>query len=148
MTRTEFIDTLQRTLSGSLGSSSVNENIRYYQDYIDVQIRSGQSEEEVIAGLGDPRLLAKTILEARKQEGISGGYREYDEVYEDCSGEKENGGFSGRVYHMPGWLIGLLIAVAVILVLGIIGSVISVFLPIIIPVLCVVLIIRFWQSRG
>lgn len=146
MTRNEFIDTLQRALAGNLNSSSVNENIRYYQDYIDVQIRLGQSEEEVIASLGDPRLLAKTITEAGKLEGCS-GYQEYDEVYEEGCEEKERSGFGGKAYHMPGWLLGLIVAVILIFVIGIVGSVLSVLLPIIIPLLCVVLLVRFLRSR-
>ncbi|TCL54434.1 uncharacterized protein DUF1700 [Kineothrix alysoides] len=146
MTRNEFIETLQRVLAGSLSSSSVNENIRYYQDYIDMQIRLGQSEEEVIASLGDPRLLAKTIIEACKLEGRC-GYQEYDEVYEEGYEEKERGGFGGKVYRMPGWLLGLIIAIVLIFIIGIIGSVLSVFLPIIIPILCVILLVRFLRSR-
>lgn len=149
MTRNEFIDTLQRALAGSLNSSSVNENIRYYQDYIDVQIRLGQSEEEVISSLGDPRLLAKTITEAGKLEGCA-GYQEYDEVYEEGYEEKERSGFGGKggkVYHMPGWLLGLIAAVILIFVIGIVGSVLSALLPIIIPLLCVVLLVRFLRSR-
>ena len=46
MTRSEFMDSLHRALAGSLTSSTVNENMRYYEEYFDTQIRSGQSEEE------------------------------------------------------------------------------------------------------
>ncbi len=68
MTRIEFMDSLRRALAGSLTSSTVNENMRYYEEYFDMQIRSGQSEEEVVNSLGDPRLLAKTIIEAAKYQ--------------------------------------------------------------------------------
>ncbi|NLL75859.1 MAG: DUF1700 domain-containing protein [Clostridiales bacterium] len=147
MTRKEFIETLQKALTGGLSNSSVNENIRYYQDYIDMQIRSGQSEEEVIANLGDPRLLAKTIMEAGKHEGRGSGYEQYEEVYEEGSMGKERGGFGSRIYHMPGWLFGLIVAVILIIIIGILGSVLSVLLPIILPVLLVVLLVRYFRNR-
>ncbi len=41
MDRTEFMDRLQRTLAGGVNSSQVAENVRYYQDYIDTEIRKG-----------------------------------------------------------------------------------------------------------
>ena len=62
MNRNEFIDKLQRTLAGGLNCNQVADNVRYYQDYIDTEIRKGRSEADVLAGLGDPRLLAKSII--------------------------------------------------------------------------------------
>ena len=73
MNKKEFIEKLQRSLASGLGSSQVADNVRYYQDYIESEIRKGKSEEEVIASLGDPRLLAKSIIEANKHTGESYG---------------------------------------------------------------------------
>ena len=92
MTRSEFMDSLHRALAGSLTSSTVNENMRYYEEYFDTQIRSGQSEEEIIAGLGDPRLLAKTIIQASKYQAQNFSNQEYDEVYEDGSQDDSRNG--------------------------------------------------------
>lgn len=147
MTRTDFIDILQKTLAGSLGSSYVNENVRFYQEYIDTQIRSGISEEETIEKLGDPRLIAKTIIEAAKQEHSSYvNAQEYDQVYEE--GEESQGGNNPKVYHMPGWLLAVVIILIIVVVLGIVGSLLSVLLPIIIPITCVVLMVRFFQNQS
>lgn len=145
MTRTEFIEILQRTLAGSLSSSSVGENIRYYQEYIDTQIRLGQSEQEVIEGLGDPRLLAKTIIEAGKFEGKSAG--SYDEVYEDggTEADEKNG---KSVYRIPGWLFLVLVLLAVIVIVGAAFSLLSALLPFLIPILFAVMIIRLIQRRN
>lgn len=62
MTRSEFMDSLHRTLAGSLTSSTVNENMRYYEEYFDTQLRMGQSEEDIVAELGDPRLLVRRLF--------------------------------------------------------------------------------------
>lgn len=148
MTRTEFIDILQRTLAGSLGSSYVNENVRYYQEYIDTQIRSGYSEEDAVAQLGDPRLIAKSIIEAAKQENSAyANAQEYDEIFEDGSqaaGEERN----PKVYRMPGWLLVAAVVLIVIAAVAVVGSLLSALLPIIIPFVCVMFVIRFFKNQG
>lgn len=150
MDRTEFLDRLQRALASGVSSSQVAENVRYYQDYIDVEIRKGRSEEEVLASLGDPRLLAKSIIEANKRAGISEGTnRNYDEETADDSygtRQEKAAGTEGMV-RMPGWLILLIVIVVALLVIGVVFSVISVLAPIIIPVLIVVLVVNFIKSR-
>ncbi len=151
MNRSEFMDTLHRALAGNLTSSTVNENMRYYEEYFDTQLRSGQSEEEIIAGLGDPRLLAKTIIQASKSQARSYSGREYDEVYEDGSGE--NGENSGRedgrprIYKMPGWMLLVLVVLLALAAISIISSVVSMILPVIIPFICVAFIIRMLRKR-
>ena len=45
MDKREFIEKLQRTLAGGLNSSLVADHVRYYQDYIDSEIRKGKSEK-------------------------------------------------------------------------------------------------------
>ncbi|MBD5489728.1 MAG: DUF1700 domain-containing protein [Lachnospiraceae bacterium] len=84
MEKTEFIERLQRALAAGISSSQVAENVRYYQDYIDSEIRKGRSEKEVMDSLGDPRLLAKSIIEANKHAGVSyGSNQEYDDEVAD-----------------------------------------------------------------
>lgn len=152
MTRSEFMDSLHRALAGNLTSSTVNENMRYYEEYFDMQLRSGQSEEEIIAALGDPRLLAKTILQASRSQTCNYNSQEYDEVYEDGSqGNGQNGGREGnapRIYRMPGWLVLVLIILLVIAAISVISSVVSMFLPIIIPFICVAIIVRMLGRRN
>lgn len=141
------MERLQRALAGGVNSSQVAENVRYYQDYIDTEIRKGRSEAEVLSVLGDPRLLAKSIIEANKRAGyIEGTNQNYDEERQE---DREQGGtgVSGATVRMPGWLIILIVAVVALLIIGVIFSVISLLAPIIIPVLIVVLLFNFIRSR-
>lgn len=146
------MDTLHRALAGNLTSSTVNENMRYYEEYFDTQLRSGRSEEEIIASLGDPRLLAKTITQASKSQARSYSGQEYEEIYED--GSQENGQNSGReggrprIYRMPGWLLLVLVVLLALAAISIISSVVSMLLPIIIPFVCVAVIIRMLRKRN
>lgn len=168
MNRIEFIEKLQRALAGGLNSRQVTENVRFYQEYIDMEIRKGRREPEVLAGLGDPRLLAKSIIEANKRAGRSEGTNlNYDEeIVGDDSGKQsytytysygsdqqkdaydENLTGTGRVFRVPGWLILLIVTVIVLLIIGVAFSLISAMAPILIPLLLVMLIIRLFQNNS
>ena len=147
MDRNEFIEKLQRTLAGGLSSAQVAENVRYYQDYIASEIRKGQTEEEVLSQLGDPRLLAKSIIEANKRAGASyGSNQEYDEEIADESA-KRHGRRYERSLMLPGWLFMVIITVVVIVVIGIATSLISLFAPVIIVGLVVMIIAKVFQNN-
>ena len=76
MTKQEFLDGLRRSLIGGLENGEINEHIRYYSDYIDSQIRMGISEEEIMSSLGEPRLIAKTLLGMENVETVTEEYVE------------------------------------------------------------------------
>ncbi len=164
MNRIEFMEKLQRALAGGLNSSQVTENVRYYQEYIDTEIRKGRSESEILTALGDPRLLAKSIIEANKRAGKSGGTNQnYDEeIADDGVGQGYYRSYNhqrnedrnpyedtmnGKVFRMPGWLLLLIITVVVLLIIGVAFSLRSVLGPILIPMLIVMLIIKLFQSN-
>ena len=54
MNRTEFLDTLRSQLSGQMHEGKVAAHVRYYEDYIQSQVRSGRDEQQVLDELGDP----------------------------------------------------------------------------------------------
>ncbi len=148
MDRTEFIDRLQRALAGGVNSSRVAENVQYYREYIDVEIRKGRSEKEVLDSLGDPRLLATSIIEANKRAGVSEGTnRMYDEETREDSGGEWRKTVKENVMRIPGWLILLIAIVVFLLIIGLVFSVISVLAPIIIPVLLVILVVNYFKRK-
>ena len=70
MTQAEFLDTLKRALNGQTDPQVVSENLKYYQSYISDELRKGRRESEILDELGDPRLIARSILDA--ESGGSG----------------------------------------------------------------------------
>ena len=68
MEKTEFLDQLRVSLNGKIDPQEVNENLRYYEDYINIQIRMGKTETEVMELLGSPRLIARSITDAKGVE--------------------------------------------------------------------------------
>ena len=120
MGRQEFIDRLKAALNGSLASSTVAEHVRYYDDYIRAEMQKGKSEEAVMASLGDPRLIARTIIQTNTiedgwQEGNcqGGTQREYDqEGYQSGYGSggfkqtmRQEQGQVNRQFRIPGWVL-------------------------------------------
>ena len=74
MDKKNFIETLRRALYGKTDHTSLEEHIRYYETYIDQEMSKGRTEKEVLDELGDPRLIARTILET---SGRRSSYMEY-----------------------------------------------------------------------
>lgn len=141
MTRQEFLEQLRRALGSRVNSGIVNENISYYEEYIAAQVRAGKDEKEVIAGLGDPRLLARSIADANKREGMAGE----EEAGEETADVNES--MKRHSYSIPGWLIAVCIIIFVILILGAVFSVIKVLFPFIIPVAIVIFFLRILQIK-
>lgn len=140
MNRFEFTEVLRKSLSGRVDYRVVNENVAYYENYIDTEIRKGRSEEDVLGELGDPRLLAKTI------SGVAGdGSGAYAE---EGNGESPGGGLSGgRVFRLPAWIFWLIAILVFFVILNIVGFVLTTVLPILIPVAVVYYLIRYFRHR-
>lgn len=146
MTRAEFLEELRIALQGNISQVQVNENLRYYENYIIEESRKGKSEEQVIEELGNPRLIARTIIDTNEQTGDA-----YDESYDD-NPKKENKHPRGfhmnqmddgtwdirygrfRINSWYGALIGILI---MILILVIVAKIMIILLPVF-AVICII----------
>ena len=65
MTKEEFLQVLTDCLSGEVTDSELQESYNYYRDYFSEQESLGKGDEEIIAELGSPRLIAHSIIDAR-----------------------------------------------------------------------------------
>lgn len=74
MKRSEFLTELREDLAFELPERLVKENVDYYNNYISEEVRSGRSEQQVLEDLGDPRLIARSVIDAAKSgaDGIPG----------------------------------------------------------------------------
>lgn len=133
MSKTEFLTVLRQALSMRVEAGQVNEHMRYYEDYINTQIRLGRTEEEVIADLGDPRLIAKTIGDTQG----AGGSEPFRETERPERPDRSVGNF---FHGLPMWGRKLLILGALILIIMVVASLLSFLMPIILA-LCVVAIL-------
>lgn len=146
MTKQNFLNSLRTALSNRMGASLVDSHVRYYEDYINTQVRMGKSEAEVIDELGDPRLLARSIADANKRAGLheETEYTEDDanRQYETNRGRGYGEGEKNRLHHMPGWLIVFIVVFVLLLILGLTFSVLSFLAPVLLPVLLIVMVVK------
>lgn len=158
MDKNGFLEKLAVSLAGQVPRSVIEENVRYYDDYITVETKKGTPLQEVLEGLGDPRLIARSIIDA------NGGVNDMAGVYEDSVGAESRGPDRAagdgdwqerrtspiRGYHFSG--IGALllltgILVCIFLIVGtIIGGIFLLLRPILVPLLILLFIYLIFQG--
>ena len=117
MTRDEFLKELRMALQGQVSQAQVNEQLRYYENYIVEESRKGKTEEEVILSLGNPRLIAKTII------GVSGDEFAWQAQEKETKKEKQKPFYfkRGRKHSWFGRALATMILIALVIVLVRIG---------------------------
>lgn len=151
MNKEEFLRGLQNALSGEVPPTVVRDNLRYYDDYIRTEVRQGKSERQVMDELGDPRLIARTIIDTTPGGG-EGEFEEYrsfgGEVRNDTQEQRTQGHI--HYYDLNKWYWKVAGVVFLILIVMFIVMLISGFLSIMIPLLPFFLIIMviMWFFRG
>jgi|GEM_PF-1612666 len=68
MTKQQFLDELRDALTGEVAVNVMMDSYNYYSHYIDEEMRSGKSEEQVLEELGKPMLIARSIIAAHEGE--------------------------------------------------------------------------------
>lgn len=144
MDRYEFIDALRAALSGKVPATTVEDNVQYYEEYIAVQLRQGKSEEEVLSSLGDPRLLAKTIIEANKYaEGTDTyGNDDYGEIPADGTGKSFRQWYRER----PRWLQTIMSVLLSMFVLFFVFTALQILFPFILIIIAATMIYRLFRQ--
>ena len=161
MDKHEFLEKLSEALRESMDDSSAYEHISYYSNYIDEEIKKGRTEQEVIDELGNPRLIAKSIIDRGGYTLSESAYATYDTMRPNASDGENNYETGGSGYHfyfngksinpVAGKIIGIIILIAVIalvfLVLwGISWLVLKVVLPVVLVLVLVGIIVGLINS--
>lgn len=69
MGRDEFLQRLRTELVNFVSESVIREQLDYYYNYIREECGKGRAESDVVAELGDARLIAKSIIDAAEAGG-------------------------------------------------------------------------------
>lgn len=148
MDRGEFLSILRESLEGFIPMDEVETNIDYYRNYFK---EAGRSDKEVIEELGDPRLIARTIIDAYKaSKGPMADYyteqarseysREHSEDYDNTAKTHYRYGREIKWYEkVIFWAVILLVLVVVF---GILFTVVGIFVGYVLPVVLLVLLIK------
>lgn len=136
MGKLEFLDKLRLALNGRVGAGTLSDTLTYYEDYISAEMRKGRSEEEVMASLGDPRLIARTIMETedREEQSVSEEYGEDAKV---------------KRFHsaVPGWVVLAGVVVAAVIILGIVFRILKALFPFILMLFVISFVVKFFRDR-
>ena len=120
MTKNEFLDGLRRALNGQVPPPTVSQNLEYYRSYIATEEYKGRSEEDILDELGDPRLIARTIIDAGGQPSKSAedgydpysGYQQYETESDASPDPQQETGGSFHSYHLSkGWVFAIVFSV-------------------------------------
>lgn len=143
MTKAEFLGSLRERLSGEVSEAEIQNTIRYYEEYISEAVRGGRAESEVLAELGSPLLIAKTIIDTTEEQPEQSGSAYYSQD------SHEEPRMHGYTVDFSSWKARLIGAVIVIAVLALCFTVLRVLIPLL-PILLLVWIIltMFRGGRG
>ncbi|MCD8122642.1 MAG: DUF1700 domain-containing protein [Clostridiales bacterium] len=158
MNRGEFLQGLQNALSGKVPPVVVRDNLNYYNDYIRGEVQKGRDERDVMEELGDPRLIARTIIDTTPDAG-DGMYEEYRpfgsyvggagstewEKSESGAGASPEDVFGRQIHYfdLSKWYWKVLAVVIVILVMTVVITIVTGLLAFLIPLLPAIIVVCF-----
>ena len=96
MSREEFLRGLEEALAGEVPASVVRDNLNYYSSYLSQELAKGRTMEEIIEEIGEPRIVARTIIDSTDAAAEAGDYGAYeDRSSRDGYGNSGYGGYDG-----------------------------------------------------
>lgn len=145
MTKHEFLSELRSALEGNIPVQDIEENIRFYDSYFQ---ESGKSERETCEELGDPRLIARTLIDSftAAKGPMADFYKEQarNEYSRESREENYQGTFrdTGVKWYDKLFHYVMLLSIAVI-VGAVLIFVLKFTITVVIPVIVIVLIVKF-----
>ena len=148
MTKRQFMEELRSSLEGMVSQAVIQENLSYYENYMNEQIRNGKKEQDVLEELGSPRLIAKSIIDAKGEEDDYVETEYYEDEQDEGTQEDMFGG-NTHIFTMSstkfklGCLLSVIIFVFIMyLLFHIVNAVMIVLGPVILIGLIVALIMK------
>lgn len=157
MTKNEFLDVLRQSLVGEVSPEVIEQNIRYYDQYLVAS--SPEKLENLFIELGDPRLIAKSIIESNRAAKQKGGYGSYQSDYSSINydSQNENQGHSSSqhkksfLFASTTWYQKITIALSIILtviILIFLGRImIGLLFTIGIPIILLLFVMSLFRKR-
>ena len=153
MSKTEFLDILYNQLSGQMPEGSVAAHVQYYRNYIEDEQQKGRTETDILNDLGDPRLIARTLLDTEVGAGNPQNGSTYSAIYNEADSDyNEYDSSDSARGHVKKHSFKLDLStwygkVAVILIAGVVLLLLVTILGILIPVVIVAGVIMYIVSQ-
>lgn len=155
MNREEYLRGLEEALTGEVSQAVIRDNVNYYGSYISQEMAKGRTVDEIVDEIGDPRIVAKTIIDSGEASGGSGagdGYGNYRDASDgNSSGQSSmNGKHSLHYIDLNKWYWKLLLIIAGVLIVSavvhIVGGIVALLLRFAGPILVVLLLVWFLRN--
>ena len=153
MSKKEFLDILYNQLSGQIPEGSVAAHVQYYRNYIEDEQQKGRTATDILNDLGDPRLIARTLLDTEVGAGNPQNGSTYSATYNEADSDynKYDSSDSARG-HVKKHSFKLDLStwygkVAVILIAAVVLLLLVTILGILIPVVIVAGVIMYIVSQ-
>lgn len=164
MSKEEYLRGLEEALKGEVPGSVIRDNLNYYNSYLSQEISKRRTMEDIISEIGEPRIVARTIIDSCEAAGeTEDGYGSYEDTgfgdsrYDDS--RYDDGRYSSSKRQTTGefhyidlnkWYWKLLAIVLLFLVIfvvfQIVGGIFLILMRFAGPILLAVLLI--WFIRG
>lgn len=168
MSKEEFLQELGEALAGDVPEAVIRDNLSYYGSYFSQEMAKGRSVDEIVTEIGEPFIVAKTIIEHCEASGEcggndsyrSGGYGNHQETYSDTRSQGGNQGYGNSGQQSPfsnmhyidlnKWywkLLGIvLLFFTVSLVFNIIGGIFALLIRFSGPICIIALLVWFFKK--
>lgn len=129
MEKQDFLDKLRLALAGKVTPEVMTDTMNYYEEYINTELRLGKSPDDVMETLGDPRLIARTIVETK-----GGRYGDVSALSGEDGENGEGHELRVRLVKIPGWVWLIVFFVVIWLIVSIIFRVLIKLAPILLVI--------------
>lgn len=121
--------------------------MRYYEDYIQSQVRSGRDEQQVLDELGDPRLIARTLLDTDVDNGQL-DYEEYSTYSDDAQNTQSSSRNHVHVWRFDTWYSKLLGVVILLIVVFLLFHILVAVIPFFAVLALILFIVSLIKNRN
>lgn len=141
MKKHEFLSELKEALEHNMDEQKIKGHVEYYDEYIQNEVKSGRSEEDVVNELGDPWAIAKTI---RLSEGMDKDKQEntYTTAEEETPSTETKQGINWK-----GILIVIVLCILVFTLFSALMGILGFAIRYAFPILIVVLVMQILKRR-
>lgn len=143
MKKRDFLSQLESALENKMSAQEIKKQIEYYDSYIADEMRKGQSEEAVIASLGDPWAIAKTLLISAEMGG-----NEYQSYSKEAAPNYDDE--SKQIVRRNNWnkIIAIVVIVAIIaVILSIVFGILAFVVRYAVPIIIIATIIYLFKKK-
>ena len=157
MSREEFLKGLGEALAGEAPEAVIRDNLSYYREYITQEMAKGRTMDEIVAEIGEPRIVARTIIdsceasgEALSGTGSYGGIGGYQDDGASGYGSRQGQGPNIHYFNLNKWywriLIPILFIIILVTALNVVGGLFYLLFRFAGPILVFCLV--FWFLRN